>query len=464
MGQTESRQNEAVMADFRRFARGAAWAMVVVAIVVMIGWTAGLPLLTSVLPQQQSMKFVTAIGFLLGGIALSEGLRHGHRACASCVLLSAGLAALGLLNLAEVFGWISLGIERWFPDPYAAAHGMTPGRMSQLTAVGFVLLGAVGALSSLDRALWLREAFATLLLGIAMYGLATFGLTLSGHGDGLFLPLSLPTAVLLLLATLGWMSATPDRGLTRISTADSLGGALARRLLLPSLLLPVLITFSLDLLQASLGLSHVSALSLSALGTGAAMAWMIWWVAQLLDRLDRERRETRALRDDANTDGLTGLANRRAFDAAIERLAGGRRDQDAAFSLLMLDLDKFKNYNDDFGHQAGDEVLRRVGRLLHATLRPTDLPARYGGEEFAVLLPDTDLARACDVAERVLNAFRNDLWPRRPVTVSVGVAEAEADDAAELVRRADEALYAAKRAGRDRYQVAGMSVLAGGAG
>lgn len=464
MVQAVPTQNEAVMADFRGFARLTAWAMLAGAAVVIVGWVADLPLLTSFLPRQQSMKFSTAIGFLLGGGALFAWLHRGDRSCTSCVLLSAGTAALGMLNMAEYLGVLSLGMEGWFPDRYATAHAMVPGRMSQLTAVGFLLLGAIGALSALGRWLWLREACATLLLGIAMYGLATYGMTLSGHGDGLFLPLSLPTAALLLLATLGWMSATPDIGLTRISTADSLGGALARRLLLPSLLLPLLITFSLDVLQATLGTSHVSALSLSALFTGAAMAWMIWWVANLLDRLERERREVRALRDDANTDGLTGLANRRAFDAAIERLAGGRRDQDAAFSLLMLDLDKFKDYNDDFGHQAGDEVLRRVGRLLHAVLRPTDLPARYGGEEFAVLLPDTDLARACDVAERVLNAFRNDLWPRRPVTVSIGVAEAEADDAAELVRRADEALYAAKRGGRDRYRVAGMAAPAESAG
>lgn len=461
---SQSSQHEEVAERFRAFARASGVLMIVVALMVLCGWWLDLPLLTTLVPGQQSMKVGTSFGFILAGLALLARLSDDARLCRACIALSLALLLLGLLNLAQHLGLLSLGMDRWFPDPYALRHGQPPGRMSQLTAAGFVTLGAVGMMSSAQRGRWFREVLAVATLGIAMYGLASYGLTLAGQEETLFRPLALPTAVLLLLATLAWMSATPDQGLTRIATADSLGGAVARRLLLPSLLLPVLITFSLETLQHFLGMTQSAALSLSALLSGGLMASMIWWAANLLERLEQQRRQTRALRDDANTDGLTGLANRRAFDAAIERLAGGRRDQDAAFSLLMLDLDKFKNYNDDFGHQAGDEVLRRVGRLLRAVLRPTDLPARYGGEEFAVLLPDTDLARACDVAERVLNAFRNDLWPHRPVTVSIGVAEAEADDAAELVRRADEALYAAKRGGRDRYRVAGMAALAGSEG
>jgi diguanylate cyclase (GGDEF)-like protein len=186
-------------------------------------------------------------------------------------------------------------------------------------------------------------------------------------------------------------------------------------------------------------------------------------VAQLLDRVERQRREAEQLRDSANLDALTGLINRRGFDSAIDQLLRGRRERDAAFSMLMLDLDHFKDYNDDFGHQAGDDVLRQVGRLLRAALRPADLPARYGGEEFALLLPETDLEHAHGVAERVLADFRAAAWPLRPVTVSIGVAEAHrSDDARELIRRADEALYAAKHGGRDRVVVAAAPGTAAG--
>jgi diguanylate cyclase (GGDEF)-like protein len=121
------------------------------------------------------------------------------------------------------------------------------------------------------------------------------------------------------------------------------------------------------------------------------------------------------------------------------------------FSLLMLDLDRFKTFNDEFGHLAGDQVLRITGQLLRAALRPSDLAARYGGEEFVLLLPETDVAGASEVATRVLDAFRDFAWPYRAVTVSIGVAQAGFGDGSEdLIRRADAALYDAKHAGRDQ--------------
>src|SRR5690606_10919362 len=136
-----------------------------------------------------------------------------------------------------------------------------------------------------------------------------------------------------------------------------------------------------------------------------------------------------------------------AFDGALARLLHGQRERDTVFSLLMLDLDRFKAYNDDYGHLAGDQVLRITGHLLRAALRPSDRAARYGGEEFVLLLPEADAAGAREVAERILHAFRGFAWPQRAVTVSIGVAQAvSGDTAADLIQRADAALYAAKRA------------------
>ncbi|MDO8361124.1 MAG: diguanylate cyclase [Devosia sp.] len=162
----------------------------------------------------------------------------------------------------------------------------------------------------------------------------------------------------------------------------------------------------------------------------------------------------------ATTDGLTGLANRRAFDQALEiEIARCRRDG-TPLALVMIDVDRFKLYNDDYGHPAGDEALKAVGRCLRQALkRPGDLAARYGGEEFVAILPGCTEDEALFIAE----GFRDELKERAiryargiggKLTVSVGLAILDEADGAlsvsDLVRRADEALYDAKDAGRDR--------------
>ncbi len=184
------------------------------------------------------------------------------------------------------------------------------------------------------------------------------------------------------------------------------------------------------------------------------------------------------LRQMSMRDGLTQLANRRRFDEGLHSLwaQAGRRvhqrridrvDTPPALGLVLIDIDNFKPYNDCLGHLAGDDALRRVAAAIQtALLRDSDIAARYGGEEFAVLLPDTDLAGATRVAERIATRIR-DLRIAHPasdvqpyLTVSLGVA-CETSFAptrmAELVKQADEALYAAKHAGRDRIAIAAAS-------
>jgi diguanylate cyclase (GGDEF)-like protein len=163
------------------------------------------------------------------------------------------------------------------------------------------------------------------------------------------------------------------------------------------------------------------------------------------------------LRDLARIDALTGVANRRTFDEtlAIEQQRSGRTG--APLSLILLDLDFFKAYNDTHGHLAGDDCLRRVAEEMRCSVtRAGDLVARYGGEEFAVVLPDTDGPGAAAVAERVREriralALKHPASQHRVVTVSVGIATAAGDNATlrNIVRHADIALYEAKGAGRD---------------
>jgi diguanylate cyclase (GGDEF)-like protein len=171
------------------------------------------------------------------------------------------------------------------------------------------------------------------------------------------------------------------------------------------------------------------------------------------------------------TDALTGIANRRSFDAALDRewRRCGRRGQ--PLSLLMIDVDHFKAYNDRFGHQRGDECLRRVARALTDCIdRPADLVARYGGEEFVCLLPEIGRRGAAKMARRMAAAIARIaiVHPDSPLgarlTVSIGVAtvaEMAADEPQTLLEFADKLLYAAKKDGRDRIvegETAGLPV------
>ena len=445
-------QDPRVLRQFVAFSRVVGVLLIVAALAVLVHW-----LFSARLPpalagaERPPMKANTAIGFLLSGVALliSRSPRPGVRLLGK--LLSLGVAALGAAMLAEYVWGVDWGIDHLFDDPYAIRVGRPAGRTSATTCVSLGMLGGLGLLIATRRWLWLREGLAIGLLAIAMAGMTSYGFALAGRGNFLFEHVPILSAVLLMLATLGWMSSVPDTGLTRVATADTFGGLFARRLLLPGLVLPVVYSFLFESIQAWLGMPEAFALLLAALFTGGTLSISIWWVAALLDRVELQRRESAMLRSHAFTDALTGLANRRAFDQALVALLHGRREHDAVFSLLLLDLDRFKDYNDDFGHLAGDEVLRITGRLLRAALRPADLAARYGGEEFALVLPRTDGRQAHEVAQRLLEAFRNHPWPRRRMTVSVGVVEARADDRiGELLDRVDRALYDAKRAGRDR--------------
>jgi diguanylate cyclase len=192
---------------------------------------------------------------------------------------------------------------------------------------------------------------------------------------------------------------------------------------------------------------------------------------QLRQRMVMEkdlRRAHQAMKDMALTDSLTGLANRRRLDTAlIDEIRLARR-QGSSISLIMIDVDHFKLYNDSYGHAAGDDCLSAVGQAIaQAVKRPGDLAVRYGGEEFSVLLPNTDIRGAALVAQEILEAIRSlrmehKAHPLGHVTASAGIAvgkpaEQEVSPAT-LIESADKLLYAAKQKGRDRYCI-GEEVL-----
>jgi diguanylate cyclase (GGDEF)-like protein/PAS domain S-box-containing protein/putative nucleotidyltransferase with HDIG domain len=154
----------------------------------------------------------------------------------------------------------------------------------------------------------------------------------------------------------------------------------------------------------------------------------------------------------AQTDGLTELKNHRTFQERLAEEIQRAVRYELPLSLLLIDVDCFKSYNDTFGHPAGDQILRQVAHVLQSNIRATDFAARYGGEEFVIILPHTAAEGACHMGENLRTALEQAYWPERAITASFGVATwtPETAHATALIAQADTALYHSKRQGRNR--------------
>ncbi len=170
------------------------------------------------------------------------------------------------------------------------------------------------------------------------------------------------------------------------------------------------------------------------------------------------KNQVKQLQDQASRDSLTGLYNRTALSQQLDSMIERGASEDAPLSLLMVDIDHFKRFNDNFGHLIGDEVIRRVSMALQHGVRDVDVAARFGGEEFTVVLLDTDLDEAMEVAQKLHEAISKLVLVRRStkeklpgITVSMGASCLQPGDSREsLIERADQALYHAKESGRNR--------------
>jgi diguanylate cyclase (GGDEF)-like protein len=259
----------------------------------------------------------------------------------------------------------------------------------------------------------------------------------------------------LLLATLAWLGPTrisrtlnPPTGLVRFVRSGS-----------PLLLALAVLVTALLLVRQRFGLG-VAGIVVAVLGYG--LRSILSQVRQIetedLLRSDRSMFAEMAMRD-----SLTGVPNRRAFEETLDREWQLARRTQHTISLLLVDIDLFKQYNDHYGHLAGDDCLRQVARVLQQGLRrPADLLARYGGEEFVLVLPDTSAAGAREVAARLCRqisqlSLRHDDSPTHCLTISIGIAGMVPDDDIApdaLISSADGALYTAKRKGRNRVELA----------
>jgi two-component system cell cycle response regulator len=168
---------------------------------------------------------------------------------------------------------------------------------------------------------------------------------------------------------------------------------------------------------------------------------------------DRQLEKNRALAEVATVDALTASRNRRFLEDALHAAVSFSVRHALPLSLVMIDVDEFKRFNDTFGHPAGDDVLRTVAGFLRGGIREHDIAARYGGEEFSILLPATDGESARVIAERLRASIAGHAWTRRPVTASFGVATMLPDEPIDpnaLLEAADCALYLSKERGRNR--------------
>jgi len=183
-------------------------------------------------------------------------------------------------------------------------------------------------------------------------------------------------------------------------------------------------------------------------------------LTEVLAEVDELKKNLELIREEALTDALTGIANRKAFDAALARAITETREKGNDVSIVMVDIDHFKQFNDTHGHLIGDKVLRFVAGTIRQCLKGKDIPARFGGEEFAIVLPNTDINGAEIVANQIrVSVSSGELKMRGTdvrlgkISVSAGVAQLrDTDSENDLIHRVDSALYRAKHLGRDRVE------------
>jgi diguanylate cyclase (GGDEF)-like protein len=361
--------------------------------------------------------------------------------------------------------------------------------MSPITAANFVLTGL---------ALLFLKAHQTRLAActhrLVIPALFVSALAIVGYAYGVALPdqlrhynaMALSTVLLFFILTLSILAADSGHGFAKIAASDTAGGLISRRLL-PTL--PLLL-FGLGWLRLEgerAGLYGFEfGLALMILLSTTVCVIAVASTATSLHRIDLRRKQAEAqimslnvslerrvqerteeldvanklLEQLALEDGLTHLANRRLFDRYLNAQIVLARRNRRTLSLVLCDVDLFKLYNDNHGHQAGDECLRQIAAAIRSCCRrPADLAARYGGEEFAIILPETELAGAVQIAEAAREAVKELRIPHLHsrvstcISISGGVACVSGNrdsTAQQIIASADQALYRAKLLGRDR--------------
>ncbi len=431
----------------QRIAPIAAITTIVISVFALLSW--GLfwrVLVSSPLPPTLYLLPINAMACVLAAIGLWSAARGAvpwfTRTFAGLLIL------LALVVLVQYLLRVERGIEQLLFSEQVSVlmEGVYPGRPAPQAALTFLFIGL---------ALWFAaysQASRYDLTGIAASAVVFVSFTaLLGHlfqaeeMYGATSGLSLADAVLLLILALGLLSLNP-RGLVAAYGADDVGGT-ARRRLLPSMVLtPVLLGLLLLVAGRNAWLDFSLGLALTVTANSVVFIVMIEWVSRLLSRIEVERsgvmhqRETKA-REEGMTDRLTGLLNRRGWDACMQDLESRCQHENLNACVIMIDLDGLKRINDTQGHAKGDELLRRAANALHIAARREDFLARLGGDEFAYLAVGCSPEHAGVVLKRLSDALQG-----AGVAASLGSAMRDlAGSLSAAFQEADQSMYAHKR-------------------
>ena len=432
----------------RKLPRVAACLVAAVACIALAGWILRIPVLTSIMPGLVSMKANTAIGFLLLSGALcaaSEGRWPRWQR-----LLSAAVAILGSLTLFEHISGISLGIDHaLFRDPVQSPY---PGRMSPITTVNFLLLSTALLMPSSRRSDYIKEGLALLVAlsaTLAIVGYIYGVPALYGAVNTNSTAMALHTGAGFLVLALGFLLIPRQEGFVHVLRGPSIA-AMARYMLLPATLAPVILGGLFIRSRWNLGHPHL-VMALSVVSDIVLLVALIWLFALMIRRIERERA---VIQHQAETDQLTGIYNRRYFETSLDQEIERTRRYGSPLSLLMIDVDHFKQLNDNHGHLVGDRLLYQLTRECESCLRASDVFCRYGGDEFAIIAPETPGPAAMALARRMRQKIGDMGLESSPGTlaISIGIAvwEERFKTKDEIIAAADSALYQAKSAGRDR--------------
>ncbi|MGK2933714.1 MAG: diguanylate cyclase [Gemmatimonadaceae bacterium] len=465
---------EAVLnARFQALSTAAAFVVTTMGTAVLVGWTLDVDLLERVAPGLRVMNPVSAIAFILCGfsLALLRESRLTSRRRLGAQLLGAAVFFIGTLELVETltgagpeFDHLLFRSRMWSSGPVGSSE------MATASATAFMLFGLAlvcfGGRTRLSHRLSQAASTVGTTVGLVPLIAYLYGVDME-PGFGSLVPMAAYSSLSFVMLGIGLLIAPDTQAIKLVSRAD-LGGRIVRRFF-PTVVVTIVFLGYLSLAGQHAGWYETGmGLALMVAATIVALGGLLWWNAAVISQADQHRlameatlklsesalrAANEALALQVRIDSLTGVANRMALGEELGRaMQTAHRYESEIFSVLMIDVDYFKRYNDSFGHLAGDEVLRGVARLLETTCRATDIVGRYGGEEFAIILPHAAEAGAREIAERLRAAVERQEWPNASITVSVGIAtaSAEAMDADEVLREADFALYLAKQGGRNR--------------